>query len=377
MMKKLGLYIHIPFCKRKCAYCDFVSYPDMEHTFGRYAHAVGAEAALYGSWLNTREVDTVFIGGGTPPLLSSAQISTMIGAVKRHCNWNVREFTIEANPETLDEEKIAAFADTGINRISLGLQTHEDDILQRICRRHTFQTFLDAYQTAREYIPNINVDLIFGLPGQSVQSFGETVRRVIDLGPKHVSAYSLKLEEGTPLHAQFEGVSDGTDRDMYHTAVDLLMDAGYAHYETSNFAQPGYECAHNMKYWTQQEYLGLGVASHSYIDGETKTRHSNTEYVEQYLRSVGKKTKPVAHSETLTAQDQQTEYIMLRLRLKGGLSFADYESRFDQSFLNTFGSAAAEAKNAGLISVSDAHIRPTLKGFDLQNALISLFLNTK
>ena len=373
-MKPLGLYIHLPFCRRKCHYCDFVSFPDREDVIDDYINAVIAEAWLYSDILKSHIVDTVFIGGGTPSLLSSAQMERLIAGLKEACDWDANEFTIEANPETLDEEKLEGYVRCGVNRLSLGLQTHDDAILSAIGRRHNYETFSSITEIARGYFSNINADTIFALPGQTVQSFEETLQRLIGFQLPHISCYALKLEEGTKLAAQFSGVDEDTDREMYHAAARMLTEAGYIHYETSNFALPGFECRHNLKYWMGGEYLGLGVAAHSYVCGREKTRHANTESLETYLGMTGEGRRPVAHKDVLTEADELTEYLMLHLRLLSGVNAADYKERFGKDFFTQFEAPIKTVKKVGLIETDMSGIRPTLKGFDLQNALIGEFI---
>ena len=373
-MKPLGLYIHIPFCRRKCYYCDFVSFPNRTDLIDEYIGAVIAEAQLYADVLSDHIVDTVFIGGGTPTMLSAAQMERLLNGLKQCGNWHPAEVTIEANPETLNEEKAASYARCGVNRLSLGLQTHDDAILTAIGRRHTWQDFITALDIAQRYFHNINADTIFALPGQSIENYTETLRRLIDLDIPHISCYALKLEEGTRLAAEFSGADEETDREMYHGAAQILTSAGYTHYETSNFALPGFECRHNLKYWTGGDYLGLGVAAHSYSCSETKTRHSNTESLEEYLCIVKNGVKPAAHTDVLTETDELTEYLMLHLRLANGIDADGYARRFGEDFLSRFAEPIKTAQNAELIAI-DAHgIKPTLKGFDLQNVLIGEFI---
>lgn len=373
-MKTLGIYIHIPFCARKCYYCDFVSFPGMEHSFERYIDCLLSEARLYNEYLKNRVIDTLYIGGGTPSLLPPGQIARLISGLADICQFSLKEATIEANPETVDKEKLEVYASCGINRLSLGLQTHEDGILKAVGRRHTFKTFLDAYDSAKEYFSNINIDTIFGLPGQSVKSFETTMRHITGLNPGHVSAYSLKLEPGTALYEAFSGADDETDREMYHTAVKMLESAGCSHYETSNFAKEGMECLHNLKYWTGGEYLGLGVAAHSYIFDGMKYRRGNTDNLDEYFGSVNRGMIPAKQKEIIGEKDEKEEYIMLRLRLKRGIDFSDYEARFKSSFIKEFAEPVSLAENAGLIRKYRNKVIPTLKGFDMQNTLISEFI---
>ncbi len=373
-MKTLGLYIHIPFCLRKCAYCNFVSYPDRVDQIDRYLDAVISEARLYNDVLRHRVIDTVFIGGGTPSLLSPAQTEKLINGLRALSAWDSPEITMEANPETLGEVKLSAYAALGVNRLSIGLQTHEDDVLRAIGRNHTWDTFEKAFDTASHYYRHINVDVIFGLPGQTVRSFDETLNRLIALSPAHISAYALKLEASTPLAARFDGTDEDTDRDMYHMAAAQLKDSGYTHYETSNFAKWGCECRHNLKYWTGQEYLGLGAAAYSYIIGDAHRRFGNVADFNEYIIKVESNGRPVADEEVLKETDLMMEYIMLRLRLSQGIDYNDFLKRFGCDFLSRFEEAVSKTQKAGLISVDNAGVRPTLKGFDLQNALIGEYI---
>jgi oxygen-independent coproporphyrinogen-3 oxidase len=373
-MEPLGLYIHIPFCRCKCYYCDFVSFPNREDAIDAYIEAMLAEVRLYGDVLQDHAVDTVFIGGGTPSMLSAAQMERLLTGLQEACNWAAGEVTVEANPETLDEEKIACYARCGVNRLSLGLQTHDDAILSAIGRRHTYEDFITSLDITHRYFDNINADTIFALPGQTVENYMETLRRLIALRVPHISCYALKLEEGTRLAAEFAGADEDTDREMYHGAAGILTAAGYIHYETSNFALPGYECRHNLKYWTGGEYLGLGVAAHSYLCGAQKTRHANTESLEEYLWRVEQGERPVANIDMLTEADVLTEYLMLRLRLARGINADDYAQRFGGDFFSRFAEAIETAQKAGLIAVDTQGIRPMLKGFDLQNTLIGEFI---
>ena len=372
-MRSLGLYIHIPFCRRKCAYCDFVSFPGLEDTFDRYIAALIKESRLYSDALKDCKVDTVFIGGGTPSLLSAEQMHILVEGVRRVFNWEPAEVTIEANPETLDNDKLGGYAQTGINRLSIGLQTHDDAILERIGRRHSWKTFAHAYDTAARYFSNINVDTIFGLPGQTTEGFIETMRRVAALLPKHISAYSLKLEPGTPLAVRFSGADEDDDREMYHSAAKYLENLGYSHYETSNFALDGFECRHNLKYWTGGEYLGLGVAAHSFLL-EPARRFSNCSDVDTYCRLIENGDFPAEQTTLLTEKDAHFEYLMLRLRLKSGIDFNDYNRRFGGDFQNEFAAAIDSVLRAEIITLTPEGVSPTLKGYDLQNTLIREFM---
>ena len=370
-MYKLGLYIHIPFCARKCYYCDFASYPGMLDEADAYIDAVIKEAHLQKEYINKYTIDTVFIGGGTPSILSSAQIKKLICGLRNVLNIDADEFTVEANPETVNEEKIRAYNDTGINRISIGMQSHDNSVLEAIGRRHTFEDFQKAYELAQTHIGNVNVDTIFGLPGQSVENYRETIKRLIKLAPQHISCYSLKLEEGTKLYSTYSGADEETDRQMYHDAVKMLKAAGYVHYETSNFSLPGYECKHNLKYWNGSEYIGLGTAASSY---DIHSRRTNNSDLHEYIESAAKGEIPIAEKIGLSLSDREQEYIMLHLRLSRGIRFKEYSYSFEKDFLNEYKQAVNDSVNEGLIRTDIDGIYPTIKGFDLQNSLILKFM---
>ena len=374
-MQPLGLYIHIPFCLRKCHYCDFVSYPGCEAEMDRYIDIVIGEARLYSDVLFSRQVDTVFVGGGTPSLLSPEQFTRLAEGLKASCNWNPVEFTVEANPETLDADKLAAYANCGVNRLSIGLQTHDDAILARIGRRHTWDAFFLAYEKASKHFSNINVDTMFSLPGQTTDSYLETLRRVTETGIKHVSSYALKLEAGTPLAAEYADADEELDREMYHAGIEALESAGLMQYETSNFAVPGFECRHNLKYWTRAEYLGLGVAAYSMLKSGQTVRFGNVRSLREYIRMAAGGQKPVDETETLSVQDEKKEYIMLHLRLKDGINFSEYNTKFSENFDEAFDEPIQYCVRARLIVRTRNGISATTRGFDLQNSLIGKFVN--
>ena len=336
-----------------------------------YIEALIKEAHLQKEYFNKHIVDTVFIGGGTPSILTSGQFEKIISGLRNVINIAAEEFSIEANPETIVEEKVKIYAKAGVNRISIGMQSHDNSVLEAIGRRHTYEDFLKAYNLAKNYIGNVNVDTIFGLPGQSVENYKETINRLIDLAPQHVSCYSLKLEEGTKLYSEYRGIEDDTDRQMYHYAVNLLTAAGYRHYETSNFAQPGYECKHNLKYWNGSEYIGLGIAASSY---DINSRSTNTTGLHEYIEEIAKDKMPIMEKIDLSLNDREQEYIMLHQRLAVGISFEEFKKSFKKDFMIEYKQPVLSSMEEGLISVDNKGIYPTLKGFDLQNILILKFM---
>jgi len=368
----LGIYIHIPFCIKKCLYCDFVS-TEQTSLIGKYLDALIIEIELTGK-MYSRMVDSVFLGGGTPSLLSGGEIARILDALENHFRMDGdREVTMEANPGTLTEDKLKAYKDAGVNRISLGLQCAQNESLRMLGRQHTVEEFEASYEKIRKAgFENINIDLIYALPGQAKDDVEDTLRFVLQKRPEHVSAYALHMEKGTPMYemaqmGEVEEVSEEDDLEQYHLIQQQLDGRGYRNYEISNFAIPGYECKHNLKYWNLVDYLGLGAAAHSCID---RVRFANTSNIAEYIRQLanGKLQYPV--SELVDDRNRKIEYLMLKLRLKGGFSLYDYKSKFGEDFLEKFQKEFQSAAACGLIAYEDGNIIPTAKGFDLQNVLV-------
>ena len=282
----IGLYIHVPFCKSKCKYCDFCSSPKNEEYRAQYISALLSELDLYSA--SKPRIDTVFFGGGTPSLLTPEEFSAICKKIGECFDRaSEYEFTVEVNPKTLNEDKLRAFSEAGVNRLSIGLQTTHEHQLKSLGRIHTFEDFLNSYTMAREFgFDNISVDLMYGIPDQSTESFRETLVRVAELAPEHISVYGLILEEGTPFYEMRNSLnfpSEEEEEQMYYLASEILASYGYTHYEISNYAKHGRECKHNLKYWRDEEYVGVGLAAHSYLGG---VRYSNTESMEEYLCGV-------------------------------------------------------------------------------------------
>ena len=296
-MKKIGLYIHIPFCKRKCYYCDFVSYCNKDNLIEEYIKYLKQELREVAKEMefnfkyNDGEkivVDTIYIGGGTPSYIDCNYIVDIMNEIYKNYNLDLKEVTIEVNPKTVNVEKLKAYKKAGINRLSIGMQETNDEILKKIGRIHTYSDFLHTYKTARDVgFENINIDVMIGLPGQSIRNVEETINKVIELNPEHISLYSLILEENTKLYELVKNKeitleTDEIERRMYHSARKNLNRNGYKQYEISNFSKKGYESIHNLDCWEQNEYIGFGVASHSYTDN---IRYSNIESIEQYIQN--------------------------------------------------------------------------------------------
>ena len=338
MMKPdIGIYIHVPFCRRKCLYCDFCSFTDTDaKTRARYADALVREIRSYHASLAPYRVSTVFIGGGTPSLLTPDETERVFDAL-RDC-FDIApdaEITSEVNPATADEKKLVRWRNVGINRLSIGVQSFSDAELTALGRLHTADGAEAFFRAARRAgFENIGLDLMYGIPGQTAQSFRETLQRAARLSPEHISAYSLQLEEGTPFYAhraEFALPDDDGNADLYDLAVHELGAAGYRHYEISNYAKPGYASRHNLRYWRMSPYIGIGVAAYSFFEGE---RYGHSRDLAAYLADDF--THRPAPEPRLDA-DAEEEYIMLALRLADGIDDADFCRVFGTTFTQRYG----------------------------------------
>ncbi len=360
-----GLYVHIPFCVRKCNYCDFASFAPKGDFREKYIDALVSEIEGYKG--RGIVLDTVFFGGGTPSLLEPYELEKIMRAVGSAFKISDgAEITAEINPATLTDEKLDTFLASGFNRFSIGLQSIHENELKKLGRIHNFQDFLDTYQMLlKRGIKNINIDLMFGIPEQTEKSFTETLDKAAELSPAHISVYGLIIEEGTPFYKARDVLnlpSEDEERKMYFSACETLRKAGYFHYEISNFAKKDCECRHNLKYWNLDDYIGVGLAAHSYFSG----RHfSNPEKPEDYLS--GK----VQADEALTSEDEEFEYKMLKLRLADGLLLSEYKRRFDKDFLRDKHEKLKFYEGLGLLSFSNERIALTEKGFYVSNTILS------
>ena len=331
-MKELGIYIHIPFCKSKCHYCDFVSFSNKKELEERYIKALNNEITKSSKKINREhEVTTIYIGGGTPSFTSEKNIENLLKNVFE--NYNVSknaEITIEINPGTVNEKKIKKYRQIGINRISIGLQSTNNKLLKTIGRIHTYEEFLNTYNMIKEEFNNINIDLMLGLPSQTMQDLQESLNKVIELQPQHISIYSLIVEDETTLQKMIEEnkislPSEEIERQMYWLAKETLEKNGFKHYEISNFAKEGHESKHNSNCWEQKEYLGFGLAAHSYIDSK---RISNIEIMEEYIKNIEEeniKNNKVMQEEQ-NDEDKKKEYILLGLRKIEGVKIQQFKS---------------------------------------------------
>lgn len=360
---KRGLYIHIPFCKRKCNYCDFASFAGQECLQDEYLAAVSYEAVLY------KEIfcHTLYVGGGTPSILGAGQLHRIAKIVRKNFTpiSTFKESTFEANPESLTETKISALQEIGFNRLSMGLQSFNDDELKTLGRVHTAQQFLHAYQLARAGgFTNINVDLMAGLPGQTDTSFTDSLTRLIDLHPEHISVYGLQIEEGTPFFTQGVVCDQDLMRAMLEKTHDLLTQAGYHHYEISNFALPGKESMHNINYWQNGEYIGLGSAAATYLRGK---RRQNTPDLKSYITCMQNGKSPMVFWERLTGQAHVGETLMLGLRQLDGIELTEEQTAL-------FGAEIEKHIQKGLLCRAGKKVQLTREGLFMANEVFRSFV---
>lgn len=373
--RDFSLYIHIPFCAKKCNYCDFNSYVAPE-LVPPYLEALRKEILLYSHI--ERPVKTIYIGGGTPTVLSEIDLETLIDWIMRH--FHIKhgiEFTVEANPGTLSRRKLLVLKKLGVNRLSLGLQAYQDRLLRMMGRIHSAKEFEECFKMAREAgFDNINADVIFGLPGQTVSDFMETLEYLTTFSPEHISCYSLTVEKGTIFfEMQERGLlqlpTEEEERDMYHKAVEYLTGHGFIHYEISNFAVPGRTSRHNTACWKYEDYLGLGAGAHSFMDG---CRFCNHPSPDEYINSLSQGILPVESKEYLDAREQQAEFCFLGLRLLEGLDKRVFRRRFGKDIHEIYDSAVRKLSSSGLLEEDDTHIKLSPKGLDLANEVFVEFL---
>lgn len=381
MKRELELYIHIPFCMKKCAYCDFLSGPADEKTVIEYVEALKKEIESYKKFAENYEVTTIFFGGGTPSLLSGAQMVELMHTIKdTFLLKKGLEITMEANPGTVTEENLVAYKKAGIHRISFGLQSVKNEELRMLGRIHTFEEFLESYEFARKAgFSNVNVDLISAIPGQTLTSWEETLRTVVDLQPEHISAYSLIVEDGTPF-AQLYGEGgekenllpdEEEERRIYERTEEILKEAGYHRYEISNYAKDGYECRHNLGYWERKEYLGLGLGASSLIN---ETRFHNTEDMENYLKNAENGRMLREDEEVLEMKEQMEEFVFLGLRKMEGIREMDFEKKFEKSIWDCYGENLRRVMGEGLLTKENGYLRLTKKGIDVSNYVFAEIL---
>ena len=399
MKRNLSLYIHIPFCVQKCLYCDFLSFDDVLYAKQlQYVDALRTELRLYQPYADRYSVKTIFIGGGTPSILDESLIEAILTQVRSVFRVDrFAEITIEANPGTLKYTDLLAYQSYGINRLSIGLQSADDEMLKMLGRIHNFDQFVAGYTSARRAgFRNINVDVMSGIPGQDMHSYVDTLTRVMEYRPEHISAYSLQVEEGTKL-AEDENLlgmlpEEETDRRMYAMTKKILRTNGYERYEFSNYCQPGCECRHNIVYWTGGEYIGFGLGASSLFKGE---RFTNLKDLDQYLELMSEAAKLITpEQDAILLYDAVTErlrrdqsamyvdrrmeeFMFLGLRMIRGVSRTEFQERFNRDMFDIYGVVINRYVDDGFLRLEDDRVALTDAGIDVSNIILADFILDK
>ena len=357
-MNNISIYIHTPFCKHKCYYCDFASYANSESYIKDYYEALGKEILLKKEQLKSRSISTLYFGGGTPSYIDSKYIGEIINIIKSNFNFEDNaEVTIELNPESLTKEKLQDYKNFGFNRLSMGLQSANNETLKKIGRIHTVEKFKEAFLLSREEgFNNINVDLMFSLPNEKLINFIDSLEFVLSLSPEHISTYSLILEKGTKLYDYYTNnnieQNDNLDRQMYHYLIQKLNEYGYNQYEISNFAKDGYESRHNLRCWDFYDYVGFGSNASSFNDNK---RSTNKENIKDYIEDIKKDTIPIKEEHILTNEELIGDYIMLALRKTKGLDIDDFNKKFNLDFEDIYKDKINKFKEMRLVQIKNNH----------------------
>ncbi|EDS71701.1 radical SAM family heme chaperone HemW [Anaerofustis stercorihominis] len=376
-MNNISIYVHTPFCKHKCYYCDFASFANNEDLINEYYKSLKKEIILRKDEINSREISTVYFGGGTPSYVDSKYIVDIMDILKSEFNINKdAEITIEANPESITDEKLENYKIAGFNRISMGLQSANNDTLKKIGRIHTYEKFLSSYELCKSAgFDNINVDLMFSLPNETLNDFIDSLEEVIMISPSHISTYSLILEEGTKLYDNYRKnniiIDDTLDRKMYHYCINKLKEYDYEQYEISNFAKKGYESRHNMSCWDFEDYIGFGSNASGFNNNIRKTNKSN---IKDYINDLNNDTLPIMEKTQLNIKDLIGEYIMLGLRKIKGIDIDKINKKFNIDFTDTYKDKIENLKNHNLVTIEDNHFRLTYKGLDFANTVMVEFI---
>lgn len=369
MNKTTGIYLHIPFCQQKCHYCNFLTFQNAEDKIERYVHYLMKEIQLAGD--KNALVDTIYFGGGTPSYLTSDQMTSIMQSLRANFNIDPQcEITVEMNPESITAEKVKAYQATGINRFSVGVQSFNPQVLKTMGRLHNRQTALDKFALLKQLnCQNISLDLMFANPGQNMEVLQADLEHALALGTQHLSIYSLMIKEHTTFYRWYKKgrivmVDDELERAMYHMIQDRMLEAGYNQYEISNFAQPGYECRHNQKYWHLDNYLGLGLGASGNID---LLRYTNASKFEDYFASLDRQELPRQELERLTMEDREKEYLMLNLRLLRGVDLQEMNDRFGIDCLIKYQQAIDKHLKLGVVQVEEGRLFFTRFGLDVGN----------
>lgn len=377
---ELGLYLHFPFCKSKCPYCDFNSYQlKEENQISSYISAFHQEITTYSKKLKKNKVKTIYLGGGTPTILSGVQIYNILEFCKNKFTIDKdAEITIEANPGTLDGEKIKLLIESGINRLSLGAQSFNNLFLKKLGRIHNTQDIIDSYYLARkEGFNNINIDIMFALPDQTTEDLQITLKKAISLKPDHLSLYNLTIKPGTEYYKKYKKgklklPNEDEEFDMYNWAIKFLEESGFEHYEISNFARPYKRSMHNLIYWQNKPYLGIGAGAYSFIKGY---RYMNYENPARYTKEIMSGKLPVDNGEKLSLRKRMIETIILGLRTKDGVGCIKFKARFGVNLNDIFSEQVIKSVNLGLLQKDDYRIKLTKKGIFLANTVFREFVD--
>lgn len=378
-MKKLGLYVHIPFCERKCNYCDFYSVEKSDSIEKQYVDALIKEIKSYENNIKGYIVDSIFIGGGTPSYLNHENIGLILDEIRNtFILTDDVEISLEANPNSITSDKVLNYKKYGINRMSVGIQSLDRNILKTIGRLHDSKEALDAIETIKKAgIDNINADIMFNIPGQDTNSLKDTLEQIISSDVKHISFYSLKLEEDTTLYKMeakklVEMPDEDSERDVYYEGRELMEARGYIQYEISNFSKPNYECRHNIKYWTGGEYIGFGPFAHSCFENK---RYNNISDIKYYCENIKEPDKFRQLNEVLSKESKMFEYIMLRLRMNSGIIIEDFNREFEKDFMSIYENQIKNLLEYQLIDINNGRLKLTKKGMDVSNYVFEQFLS--
>ncbi|EHK2344289.1 radical SAM family heme chaperone HemW [Clostridium perfringens] len=376
-MDKISLYIHIPFCAQKCLYCDFPSFARKDHLRKAYIEALNKEIISLREKHNNLEINTIFIGGGTPSVLEADELECLLKEVAKLNMAKDIEYSMECNPGNLTEEKLEVMKKYGVNRISMGLQAKQDNLLKGLGRIHNYKTFKENFLLAKKVgFNNINVDLMFGLPNQRLNEWEETLREIISLEPAHISAYSLIIEEGTAFYNLYENdklklPTEEEERKMYHLAKKILEENGFNQYEISNYAKERKECRHNLAYWNMDNWIGVGSAAASYINGK---RIKNISSVEEYINSINEKGEAVEEIINNSKNDNIEEFMFMGLRKINGIDENEFKNRFSMNINDVYGEILNKYIDEGLLIRESGRIFLSEKGIEISNIIMADFL---
>lgn len=379
-METTGIYIHIPFCISKCPYCSFTSFTPGKIPEKGYIHAILKEIEIRYHETDTPDIGTLYFGGGTPSLISPGGVSAILSAISEKFRLTNPEITMEANPGTVDLEKLKGFRDAGINRLSIGVQSFNDRLLINLGRSHNREDAINAFESARKAgFDNTGIDLIHSIEGQSLQDWKDDLKEAVSLHPEHISAYNLTIEEGTPFHhSQEKGLmvlpSEEEQTNMLIAAIEILCAAGYEHYEVSNYALPGFRSRHNQIYWKGGEYLGAGVSAHSYIRKGWGIRQANSSNLTEYLKLIKNKGTAVVDEEILSKEKAMGEAVFLGMRMMEGINVKDFEGRFGIKMEAAYTDAIEELIAEDFLVYDNNCLRLTRKGLLFSNDVAIRFV---